>query len=201
MTQTFPAPYRYEVSPLRARVAPALRTVAAVLGLCVLFVPASVGSGGGVSPTRTIGRARPTQVELLWRQRVHQLAVGNPIVSERRVLRVHERLAAATTSSGGLLVRLLVRRAPEPAPELVIASTRPARYLKHGLPHLLPLLRGDNSLYLAVLDGRGGLVLEWALNGDTNPNHGSLYVRPGLERCSPIVAIGWPSRLPPCPKP
>ena len=125
--------------------------------------------------------------------------VGNPIVSERRVASVRQRLAAVTASSGGLLVRLVVRRAPEPAPELVIASTHPAGYLKHGLPHLLPLLHGDNSLYLAVLDSRGRLVLEWALSGDTNPTHGSLYVRPGLERCSPIVAIGWPSQLPPCP--
>jgi hypothetical protein len=170
-----------------------------VLGARLLLVPASVGSNGRLSGVRTVEHVRPTRVELLWRQRVARLAVGNPIVSERRVASVRQRLAAVTASSGGLLVRLGVRRAPEPAPELVIASIDPARYLKHGLPHLLPFLHGDNSLYLAVLDERGRLVLEWALNGDTNPNHGSLYVRPRLERCSPIVAIGWPSQLPPCP--
>jgi hypothetical protein len=176
-----------------------VRTIAAVLGLCLLFVPASGGSSGRVASVRA-ERVPPTKLELLWRQRVARLAIGNPIVSERRALHVRRELAKATNNSGALLVRLVVRRAPEPAPELVIASARPARYLKHGLPRLLPLLRGDNSLYLAVFDARGRLVLEWALNGDTNPNHGSLYVRPGLERCSPIVAIGWPSRLPPCPK-
>jgi hypothetical protein len=135
----------------------------------------------------------------MWRQRVARLAIGNPLVSERRALHVRRDLAKATDNSGALLVRLTVRRAPEPAPELVIASAHPGRYLKHALPRLLPLLRGDNSLCLAVLDGRGRLALEWALNGDTNPSHGSLYVRPGLERCSPIVAMGWPARLPRCP--
>jgi hypothetical protein len=188
------------VSLIRTRVAPALRTLAAVLGICLLFVPASGGSTDRVAPVRIAGPVRPTKVELLWRQRVANLAIGNPIVPKRKVLSVRRRLAIATNTSGGQVVRLVVRRAPEAAPELVIASSHPARYLKHGLPRLLPLLRGDNSLYLAVLDGRGRLALEWALNGDTNPNHGSLYVRPGLERCSPIVAIGWPSRLPPCPK-
>jgi hypothetical protein len=171
-----------------------------VLGVCLLFVPASGGSNGRVAPVRIAGPVRPSKVELLWRQRVARLAVGNPIVSERRVVSVRRRLAATTITSGGLLVRLVVRRAPEPAPELVIASTDPARYLKHGLPRLLPLLRSDNNLYLAVVDRRARLVLEWALSGDTNPNQGLLYVRPGLERCSPIVAIGWPSGLPPCPK-
>jgi hypothetical protein len=164
----------------------------------LLFVPASGGSNGRVAAMRILGPVRPSKVELLWRQRVARLAVGNPIVG-RRVASVRRRLAAAAISSGGLVVRLVVRRAPEPAPELVIASDRSARYLKHGLRRLLPLLQGDNSLYLAVVDARGRLALEWALNGDTNPTHGSLYVRPGLERCSPIAAIGWPSRLPPCP--
>jgi hypothetical protein len=143
---------------------------------------------------------RPTKIELLWRRRVARLAVGNPVVSERKARAVRRELAAATAVSGDLLVRLVVRRAPEPAPDLVVAAGSPARYLRHGLPRLLPLLRGSNSVYLAVFDSRGRLALEWALNGDTNPTHGSLFVRPGLERCSPIVAIGWPSQLPPCPR-
>jgi hypothetical protein len=184
---------------LRTRTSDALRTIAAALALCLLFVAASSGSNGRVAPVRA-ERVPPKQVELRWRQRVARLAIGNPLVSEQRALHVRRELAKTANNSGALLVRLAVRRAPEPSPELVIASASPARYLKHGLPRLLRLLRGDNSVYLAVLDGRGALALEWALNGDTNPNHGSLYVRPGLERCSPIVAVGWPSRLPPCPK-
>ena len=132
---------------LRTRPAPALRTVAAVFGVCLLLVPASGGSNGRVARVRIAGPDRPTKVELLWRRRVAKLAVGNSIVSERRVVSVRHRLAVATTTSGGVLVSLIVWRAPEPAPELVIASTHPARYLKRGLPRLLPLLRGDNSLY------------------------------------------------------
>jgi hypothetical protein len=38
-------------------------------------------------------------------------------------------------------------------------------------------------------------VLEWSLAG----NGGSVYVKPGLESCSPVVALGWPWNLPPCP--
>jgi hypothetical protein len=182
------------------KAAPAVRAIAAVAGVCLLLVPASGGSSRNESSLQfAVPVRQPTQVELLWRARVARLTVGNPVVSERRALRVRRRLAATTAASSGLVVRLAVRRAPEPAAELVVAAARPARYLRHDLPRLLPLLRGENSVYLAVIDGRGRLAFEWALNGDTNPGHGSLYVRPGLERCSPVVAIGWPSRLPPCP--
>jgi hypothetical protein len=170
----------------------------ALIVSCVLAVTAS--GCGATAHKRSSATIRPTATELLWRKRVARVAIGNPIVPARRVATLRRRLVTATVATtGGSLVRLRVRRAPEPAPELVIAADRPARFLKHALPRLLPLLRNDDSVYLAIVDRRSRLVLEWALNGGSNPNRGSLYVRPGLEHCSPIVAVGWPSRLARCP--
>jgi hypothetical protein len=82
---------------------------------------------------------------------------------------------------------------------LVVAVADPAHYLKHGVAPLLRLMRNDRNVYLEVVDGNGRRMLEWAVNGDKTPNSGSLYVRPGLEACSPIQAFGWPSRLSACP--
>jgi hypothetical protein len=175
-------------------------TIGAALLLACMVVFVTACSGRGIARTHVSQAAHPSSTELLWRRRVAQLAVGNPLVPVRRLAPVRRKLAAATIASGGRVVRLAVRRGPTPAPELVIAAAHPARYLKHRLQRLLLLLRDDHNLYLAVIDEQGRPALEWSLSGDTNPNHGSLYVRPGLERCSPIVALGWPSQLPPCPE-
>jgi len=95
-------------------------------------------------------------------------------------------------AGGGRIVRLPF---VWPAPDLVVATTEPARYLKHGLTRVTRILSPSNDLYLAVVGRQGKLVLEWTHAA----NSGSLYVRPGLEQCSPVVAFGWPRNLPTCP--
>ena len=127
------------------------------------------------------------------------MAAGNPLVAPRRLAKVHEQLANAIRASGGEIVRLAVRRAMEPAPEIVIATGNPARYLRHRLLGVLRLMRADHNVYLAVVDQSGRIALEWAVNGDKTPNSGSLYVRPALEACSPISASGNIAQPPRCP--
>jgi hypothetical protein len=105
------------------------------------------------------------------------------------------RLKRAATAGGAKVVRLSFEWINGPAPDLVIATTEPARYLKHGLPQIVRALRRAPALYIAVVDHTGARLLEWSHAG----NEGSVYVQHGLERCSPVVAIGWPSNLTPCP--
>jgi hypothetical protein len=131
--------------------------------------------------------ARPTPTERSWLGLVGRANLkGRP----RR-----GRLEREVAAGGGTVVRLSFAGTDGRAPDLVIASADPARYLRHGLGRVVRLLRHDQRLYVEVLDGRGRRVLEWTYGG----SGGSLFVRPGLERCSPVVAVGWPSNLAPCP--
>jgi hypothetical protein len=141
----------------------------------------------------------PTEAH--WRKEVAYMAAGNPLVARQVALVTRSRLIATIEATGGRPVRVIVRRAMEPAPEVVIETRQPAAYLKHELRSVLRVTRPDHNVYLAVVDGRGTRILEWAINGDKTPNTGSVYVKHGLESCSPVVAIGWPSHLPPCPVP
>ena len=51
-------------------------------------------------------------------------------------------------------------------------------------------------LYLQVANGRGGKILEWT----TRTKMGSVYVKPALDSCSPILHGGLISKPPPaCP--
>jgi len=119
----------------------------------------------------------------------------HPAVPERVLAPTRTRLDGAVTSGGAKVVRLSFQWINGPAPDLLIATADPAKYLKHGLPRVVSALRRAPALYTAVVDRTGRLVLEWSHAG----NEGSVYVKHGLERCSPVVAIGWPSNLPPCP--
>lgn len=144
-------------------------------------------------------RVPVSATELRWRTRVAFMAAGNPLVQPSALKPLSRRLRGTVAATGAKPVRLIVRRAMEPAPELVVTAADPAHYLKHGVTPLLRLIRNDRNVYLEVVDGNGSRMLEWAVNGDKTPNSGSLYVRHGLEACSPIKALGWPSRLPACP--
>lgn len=104
-------------------------------------------------------------------------------------------LRQEVTAGGGTLVRLSFKGSDRRAPRIVIAAADPARYLRHGLPRVVRALRRDREVSLEVVDGDGRRVLEWS-HGE---NGGSLFVRHGLERCSPVAAFGWPTNLPPCP--
>lgn len=83
------------------------------------------------------------------------------------------------------------------APALVLAVAKPANFLRHQLKPILPKLSGNRNgaaSYLLVVDLSAKRVLE----SYSTPHGGSLYVRRGLESCSPIAAHGW-SNLRPCP--
>lgn len=170
------------------------------LVLLVGVVAATVsiaGCGGGrtldLARLRTAVRASATELD--WRSRVVRLNPEHPAVPERVLAPMRARLDRAVTSGGAKVVRLSFQWINGPAPDLVIATTDPARYLKHGFPQVVRALRRAPALYTAVVDDTGARVLEWSHAGD----EGSVYVKHGLERCSPVVAIGWPSNLPPCP--
>ena len=95
------------------------------------------------------------------------------------------------------IVRLKIYKAPS-ATSLVLAVVRPAYFLRHQLKPILTHL-GD-PVYVRVVDGKKRAVLEWysAVARGKSPSGGSLYVRHGLEGCSPIVALGW-FEVKPCP--
>jgi len=199
----------YHLDPLSATVAYGWRVSASNVivrtndgGRTWSVVHAALRGGYRTAHRRLSGldpRASVSAIEENWRNQVSYMAAGNPRASPRAAATTRRRLLAAIEASGGKAVRVDVRRAMEPAPEVVIATSHPAAYLKHELKAILRITRPDRNVYLAVVDGTGTRVLEWAINGDKTPSSGSLYVRPGLERCSPIAALGWPMHLPPCP--
>jgi hypothetical protein len=95
----------------------------------------------------------------------------------------------AATRSGGDVVRLEVHRPYGVAVALSLAAENPARFLKTKLRPLLTKLgvhrRRLEGVYLAVLDGRRRLALEWG-SWTRNPA-GSYWVRRDLADCSPIA--------------
>jgi hypothetical protein len=71
-----------------------------------------------------------------------------------------------------------------------LAVSDPAAFLKHRLQRFLDrtLLAHRENVYLRIVDGYGGRVLEWSVEGP----HGSLWIRPDVFECSPIQPIGQP---------
>jgi hypothetical protein len=92
---------------------------------------------------------------------------------------------------------------PSLSPALVLAVARPAYSLRHQFKAVLPLLAENQSAYyLRVVDRRAKRVLEfyWSPSrGDAIQAEGSIYVRPALLGCSPILIVGETLPVPPCP--
>ncbi|MDX6650460.1 MAG: hypothetical protein QOJ97_2411, partial [Solirubrobacteraceae bacterium] len=134
-----------------------------------------------VAPTASVAASlvSPSPTERAWRHRVAEGFGGTPRVSAARAATVEQLLRHAVAASGGQIVRLVVRRGPQLAPELVIRTSEPAGYLKHALRQVLRRMPA-RSVYLAVVDGQGRRVLEWALNSGPGQRQGSLYVRRDL---------------------
>ena len=80
-----------------------------------------------------------------------------------------------------------------------LAVSDPAAFLKHRLRRFLDrtLLAHRENVYLRIVDGHGGRVLEWSVEGP----HGSLWIRRDVFQCSPIYPIGVPvgAKYPRCP--
>ena len=90
-------------------------------------------------------------------------------------------------------------RAAGGAAAATLAVSDPATFLKHRLKRFLDrtLLARRQDVYLRIVDGRGGRVLEWSFK----ESHGSLWIRPDVFGCSPIqpISVPYPARHPRCP--
>jgi len=119
---------------------------------------------------------------------------------ERALLQL---VRAAATESGAALTRLDVHRPHGLALALSLAPDEPAVFLRDGLRPLLDALEAHRAdlegLYLAVLDDRRRLVLEWGA-WNRNPA-GTYWVRRDLADCSPIRQSEPPGTEPPPPCP
>ena len=197
MTDSRAAPYSCQ----KMRVA----VLAAVVLVSVALL-AGCGTRQGQQTTPNVGALRPSPTARSWFGRLG-LALSVPVATGVRADKRAESIRRAAKGPGVQIVSLRIYStpalAPSLAPALVLAVARPAYFLRHQLKPVLPHLttRGNvNAYYLRIVDGQAKPVLEWtgsSLRGAPY-SEGSVYVRPGLEGCSPIVAIGW-DRVPPCP--
>jgi hypothetical protein len=109
-------------------------------------------------------------------------------LSRNREAAVVKRIRTAARRSGGEVLRLEVQRPYGTAVALSLAAEDPASFLKQKLRTLIQRLDGDRAvlegIYLAVLDNRRRLALEWG-SWTRNPA-GSYWVRRDLANCSPI---------------
>jgi hypothetical protein len=109
----------------------------------------------------------------------------------------------AARRSGGEVVRLEIHRPYGVAIALSIAAENPARFLKTELRPLIGTLGEQRQrlegIYVAVLDPRRRLTLEWGA-WTRNPA-GTYWVRRDLANCSPIEQSEPPGtkKPPPCP--
>lgn len=134
------------------------------------------------------------------------LTVSSPATSTPAAEKKAEAIRRSARVPGVEIVRLKVFESPALATSLLLAVSRPAYFLRHQLKPIIPQLTAngnDIAYYLRIVDDRGETVLEWSGRPERSSSggaffQGSLYVRPGLEGCSPIEALGW-DHVPPCP--
>jgi hypothetical protein len=124
-------------------------------------------------------------------------------LARRRETAILKAIRRAATRSGGEVARVEVHRPYGVAVALWLAADDPATFLKKELRPLMARLDANRQqlegLYLAVLDERRLLALEW---GTWTRNPAGLYwVRNDLANCSPIRQSGPPGADPPpaCP--
>ena len=124
-------------------------------------------------------------------------------LTRRQEAAVVKAIRAAAKRSGGEVARLEVHRPYGVAVAVSLAADDPATFLKKQLRPLMARLDESRQqlegLYLAVLDERRLLALEWA-TWTRNPA-GLYWVRADLANCSPIRQTGPPGAEPPprCP--
>lgn len=149
---------------------------------------------------------QPSSMERHWFGR-SGLALSAPAATGVRADRRTESIRRAVQKPGVQIVSLKVYSTPaivsSLSPALVLAVARPAYSLRHQLkPVILLLTENQSAYYLRVVDARAKQVLEsyWSpARGAAIQPEGSIYVRPRLLGCSPIVIVGELGRVPPCP--
>jgi hypothetical protein len=131
---------------------------------------------------------------------------GNPDprpLSRRRQAAIVKGIRTAAKRSGGDVVRLQVHRPYGVAVALSLATEDPARFFQKQLRPLIQRLdvhrQRLEGIYVAVLDERRRLALEWG-SWTRNPA-GSYWVRRDLANCSPIKQSEPPGTEPPPPCP
>lgn len=136
------------------------------------------------------------------RPRVRGQPDPRPLSADEEAAIVKRIRTAASRAEAGV-VRLEVHKPYGVAVALSVAPEDPASFLKKRLRALIQRLdaprRRLEGIYLAVLDERGRLALEWG-SWTRNPA-GSYWVRRDLANCSPIKQSGPPGAEPPpaCP--
>ena len=124
-------------------------------------------------------------------------------LARRREATVLKAIRRAATRSGGKVARLEVHRPYGVAVAVSLTADDPATFLKKQLRPLMARLDDSRQqlegLYLAVLDERRLLALEWG-TWTRNPA-GQYWVRNDLADCSPIRQSGPPGADPPPPCP
>jgi hypothetical protein len=124
-------------------------------------------------------------------------------LSRGREAAIVKGIRRAARRSGADLVSLEVHRPYGAAVALSLRAEDPARFLKANLRPLIRRLDVDRrrveGIYLAVLDDRRRLALEWA--SWTRNRAGTYWVRRDLAKCSPIAQSEPPGTepAPPCP--
>lgn len=146
--------------------------------------------------------ARGDQGSFTARPRVRGQPDPRPL-SRTDVAAITRRLRAAVTRSGADIVRIEIHRPYGAAVVLSIAAEDPARFLKNRLRGVMNSVfahrRRLEGIYLAVLDERRRVVMEWG-SWTRNPA-GSYWVRRDLANCSPIRQSEpkGTAQPPPCP--
>jgi hypothetical protein len=107
---------------------------------------------------------------------------------------LNEAIARLAHDGGVQIVNVSAYRMQSSSPAITLAVSDPASFLKHRLDPIVRATSPYEEAYIRVVDASGGAVLEWYKTGAG----GALYVRPGLEGCSPIGAQGW-GNIPSCP--
>jgi hypothetical protein len=124
-------------------------------------------------------------------------------LSRRQETALVGRIRSAARKSGADVVRLEVHRPYGVAVALSVAAEDPAKFLKNKLRPLIGTLgvhrQRLEGIYVAVLDKRRRLALEWGA-WTRNPA-GTYWVRRELANCSPIEQSEPPGakKPPPCP--
>lgn len=118
---------------------------------------------------------------------------GAGVLTHSQATALRRKVLTAVATSGATLIRLTIR----PAPDLVVATATPAAYLKHRLGTVLRVVRsGRDASFVEVVNRKGTKIFEFSYV----PGEGSLYVRPDLDRCSPVMHSELQGNSPPpCP--
>ena len=176
---------------------------AAVLTVSVLAaIVLLAGCGAGhdhrstsTATTPNVLTLAPSKMERAWLKNL-RLTRSTPAATGVRADEIAASIRKAASVPGVRIASVSVYSTPALASALVLQVARPAYFLRHQLESILPKLTGNGKdpSYLLIVDVRAKRVLEWY----GTPHGGSLYMRRGLESCSPIAAHGW-SNLEPCP--